>query len=606
MTSFPHRPLGALPTDDGVTFRVWAPQTDALTLLLDADETALPMEPSGHGYFERTVDGIAPGARYQYQLDDEGPFPDPASRFQPEGVHGPSMVVDPHAFEWQDADWRPPPRDEWVIYELHIGTFSATGTYAGVQERLDALKALGVTAIELMPVADFPGRWNWGYDPAALYAPSRAYGTPYGLRALVDAAHRAGLAVILDVIYNHLGPDGAYVAAFAPMFTEKHHTPWGPAINLDDTHSEGVRHFFIDNAIHWLREYHVDALRLDATHALKDDSDTHFLAELHDRVHAEVDGPPRALIAEDPRNVDTLVHARSEGGFGLDAVWTDDFHHQVRHMTAGDAHQYFASFAGHRAPELATTIRDGWFYQGQPDHTGAPFGTDPSSVDLDQCVICIQNHDQIGNRPTGNRLTEDISHAVYRAASALLLFAPETPLLFMGQEWAATTPFLFFTDHHDALGEQVRAGRAEEFDHLADFDGAIPDPQAQDTFERSKLQWDERDEGLHRRMLALYQDLLRLRTKLNGAPDVTVHSDYALTLRRGEHVLLVALADEETIPLPDRTEVLFHTELKKYAPQPVSPFVDNGTLETAASGAPIHFPRAAALVAVERAEAPDA
>ncbi len=602
MTAFPHRPLGAFPTDDGVTFRVWAPNADAITLLLDDDGSTLPLEPTDHGYFERAVDGLEPGARYRYRLDDEGPFPDPASRFQPEGVHGPSVVVDPDAFAWQDADWQPPPRDEWVVYELHIGTFSATGTYSGVQERLAYLKDLGVTAIELMPVADFPGRWNWGYDHAALYAPSRAYGTPYGLRALVDAAHRAGLAVILDVIYNHLGPDGAYVAAFAPMFTEKHHTPWGPAINLDDTHSAGVRHLFIDNAIHWLREYHFDGLRLDATHALKDDSDTHFLAELHDRVHAEVDGPPRTLIAEDPRNVSTLVQPRSEGGFGLDGVWTDDFHHQIRHMTAGDTHQYFASFAGHRAPELATTIRDGWFYQGQPDHTGADFGTDPSPVDWDQCVICIQNHDQIGNRPTGNRLTDDISDAVYRAASALLLFTPEMPLLFMGQEWAATTPFLFFTDHNEELGEQVRAGRAEEFDHFADFDGTIPDPQAQDTFERSKLRWSERDAGRHRRMLALYQDLLRLRAELDGAPEITVHSDYALTLRRGEHVLLVALADEETIPLPDRTEVLFHTELKKYAPEPVSPFVDNGTLDTAASGAPIHFPRAAALVAAEREE----
>jgi len=602
MTAFPHRPLGAFPTDDGVTFRVWAPNADAITLLLDDDGSTLPLEPTDHGYFERAVDGLEPGARYRYRLDDEGPFPDPASRFQPGGVHGPSVVVDPDAFAWQDADWQPPPRDEWVVYELHIGTFSATGTYSGVQERLAYLKDLGVTAIELMPVADFPGRWNWGYDHAALYAPSRAYGTPYGLRALVDAAHRAGLAVILDVIYNHLGPDGAYVAAFAPMFTEKHRTPWGPAINLDDTHSAGVRHLFIDNAIHWLREYHFDGLRLDATHALKDDSDTHFLAELHDRVHAEVDGPPRTLIAEDPRNVSTLVQPRSEGGFGLDGVWTDDFHHQIRHMTAGDTHQYFASFAGHRAPELATTIRDGWFYQGQPDHTGADFGTDPSPVDWDQCVICIQNHDQIGNRPTGNRLTDDISDAVYRAASALLLFTPEMPLLFMGQEWAATTPFLFFTDHNEELGEQVRAGRAEEFDHFADFDGTIPDPQAQDTFERSKLRWSERDADRHRRMLALYQDLLRLRAELDGAPEITVHSDYALTLRRGEHVLLVALADEETIPLPDRTEVLFHTELKKYAPEPVSPFVDNGTLDTAASGAPIHFPRAAALVAAEREE----
>ena len=602
MTAFPQRPLGAFPTDDGVHFRVWAPTVESVTLVLDGDELPAPvaLDPQDHGYFEATVDGLQPGTRYRFRIDGDGPFPDPASRFQPEGVHGPSMVVDPAGFEWQDTTWTPPTRDELIFYELHIGTFSPTGTYAGVQERLAYLKQLGVTAIELMPVADFPGQRNWGYDPAALYAPSRAYGTPYGLRALVDAAHRVGLAVFLDVIYNHLGPDGAYVAAYAPMFTDKHQTPWGAAINLDDTHSDGVRHFFIDNAIHWLREYHFDGLRLDATHALKDDSETHFLAELRDRVDAEVDGPRRYLIAEDPRNISTFVQPRAEGGYGMDGVWTDDLHHQIRHMTAGDTHQYYASFAGHRAPELATTIRDGWFYQGQPDPTsGEPFGTDPSRVDYDQCVVCIQNHDQVGNRPHGNRLTDDISMGVYRAASALLLFAPETPLLFMGQEWAASTPFLFFTDHHDALGEQVRAGRASEFEQIS-ASGSIPDPQAQDTFAQSKLQWDERKRNAHARTLALYRDLLALRHDVAGDPTVTVHSDYAVTIRRGSHVLLVALADAETIPLPDDTDVLMHTELKKYAPAPLTPYVDNGTLETASSGAPIHFPRAAALMAVDR------
>jgi maltooligosyltrehalose trehalohydrolase len=388
------------------------------------------------------------------------------------------------------------------------------------------------------------------------------------------------------------------------MFTDKHQTPWGAAINLDDTHSDGVRHFFIDNAIHWLREYHFDGLRLDATHALKDDSETHFLAELRDRVDAEVDGPRRYLIAEDPRNISTFVQPRAEGGYGMDGVWTDDLHHQIRHMTAGDTHQYYANYAGHRAPELATTIRDGWFYQGQADQiAGEPFGTDPSPVSLDQCVVCIQNHDQVGNRPHGDRLTDNVPLSVYRAASALLLFVPETPLLFMGQEWAASTPFLFFTDHNDELGEQVRAGRAEEFEQIDATAGSIPDPQAQDTFERSKLIWGERDASAHARTLALYRDFLSLRRDVSGDPEITVHSDYALTVRRGDHVLLVALADDETIPLPDGTEVLMHTELKKYAPDPVTPFVDNGTLETATAGAPIHFPRAAALVAAARNEA---
>lgn len=588
--SFPQRPLGALVHSDGVQFRVWAPEANAIELVLANADAPLPLDATGHGYFERFVEGLTPGARYRYLLDGDGPFPDPASHYQPDGVHGPSAVVDPSAYDWSDADWSGIRRDELVFYELHVGTFSAEGTYAGVQKRLGYLKELGVTAIELMPVADFPGDRNWGYDPAAFYAPSRTYGTPDELRALVDAAHEEGLAVFLDVIYNHLGPDGAYLAAFAPMFTDKHETPWGQAINLDDTHSEGVRHLFIDNAIHWLQEYHFDGLRLDATHALKDDSDTHFLAELHDRVEAEVDPPHRHLIAEDPRNLNHFVQPRAEGGFGLDGIWTDDFHHQMRHLTAGDSEGYFANFAGHTAEQIATTVRDGWYYQGQiAPASGAPFGTDASAVDPEACVICIQNHDQVGNRPQGNRLTDGIPLSVYRAATALLLFAPETPLLFMGQEWAASTPFQFFTDHNEELGEQVRQGRREEFEDFSGFQGEIPDPQDPATFERSRLDWGESERDHHARTRALYRDLLALRTDVGGELEVEVHSDFALTVRRGHHHLLVALADDQTLPRPDETTLAFHTEHPKYAADGVAPVIGVDAVE---------FPRAGATVMI--------
>jgi maltooligosyltrehalose trehalohydrolase len=374
------------------------------------------------------------------------------------------------------------------------------------------------------------------------------------------------------------------------MFTDKHDTPWGRAINLDDRHSDGVRHFFIDNALHWLREYHIDGLRLDATHALKDDTDPHFLIELRDRVHADVDGPRRHLIAEDPRNINTLLRPRDDGGFGLDGIWTDDFHHQIRHLTAGDSEGYFASYAGHTADELATTVRDGWYYRGQIfPASGEPWGTDPSGIDLDQCVICIQNHDQVGNRPKGNRLTDDIPLPVYRAASALLLFAPETPLLFMGQEWAASTPFQFFTDHNEELGQDIREGRREEFADFSGFDGTVPDPQDSATFERSRLDWVEADRDDHARTRALYRDLLALRADLDGSIDTEAHGDFGLTVRRGHHILLVALADDTTLPRPPDTKLVTHTEHPTYAADGLAPIIDADT---------VHFPRASAAVMV--------
>lgn len=576
-TKYPR--LGALVDGDRTHFRLWAPSAKSIAVHLHGGASH-DMRPIGGGYHEVTVSGAGAGTRYTFRLDGEQEFPDPASRFQPEGVHEASVVVDPSTYDWSDGDWTGIPQKDLVFYELHVGTFTPDGTFDGVRSRLEYLKELGITAIELMPLADFPGRWNWGYDHAALYAPSRAYGRPDELRRLVDEAHQIGLAVFLDVIYNHLGPDGAYVAAFAPMFTDKHQTPWGRAINLDDDHSEGVRALFIDNALTWLREYHFDGLRLDATHAIVDDSQTHFLAELMTAVETLKDGPERTLIAEDSRNLNTIVLPRENGGYGLHAVWTDDFHHQIRNMTAGDEDGYFADFAGTSAVDVARTVRRGWFYEGQHSrHSGKPRGTDAAEVDPTQCVVCIQNHDQVGNRPAGDRLNHAISPAAYRAASALVLFVPELPLLFMGQEWAASTPFQFFTDHEESLGRQVSEGRKKEFESFEGFGGDVPDPQDEATFQRSRLRWSEVDDPSHSRTLALYRDLLRLRPKLPAGATAEALGQNVLQVQRGPYRLIAAFGSHDTIAVPRSSTVLLHSEQDQYAAGGHAPKVSADAIE---------------------------
>ncbi len=576
--------LGALTGDGGVTFRLWAPTAESAALHLEG-HAPKPMEPAKGGYFELTT-RAQPGTRYRLQAGDE-PRPDPASRFQPDGVHGASQVVDPTAYRWRTEDWRGRQQRELVFYELHVGTFTPAGTFAAAAERLPYLAELGVTAVELMPVADFAGRWNWGYDHAALYAPSRAYGTPDALRAFVDQAHRLGLAVFLDVIYNHFGPDGAYAAAFAPFHTDKHTTPWGSAMNLDDEHAAGVRNFFIDNALHWLREYRVDGLRLDAVHALVDDSPTHFLAELSDAV-AALPGPPRYLIGEDERNLRTLIEPTSRGGMGLHGVWADDFHHQVRHVVAGDRQGYYRDFEGTTTSELATTLRQGWFFSGQTSRNrGEARGTDPSGLAPEQFVVCIQNHDQVGNRPTGSRLHHEVELSLYRAASALLLFAPQMPLLFMGQEWATTAPFLFFTDHNPELGALVTEGRRREFEDFEGFGGDVPDPQAPETFERSRLPWQEQEFAPHAGILALYRDLLALRAKLTGSLETRAVGDRGLIVRRGAHSLYLALGPDVTLPMRTRDTLLLHTEELRYAAPSEPPVFDAGDVHFKVAGAAI-------------------
>ena len=511
--------LGANLEGHTTHFRVWAPEAARVEVVIENSETAHAMSRCADGFHEILLPGIGAGNLYRYRIDGRGPFPDPASRFQPNGVHGPSQIVDWQHFPWTDTQWTGLALDETVLYEIHVGAFTPEGTFRGVASRLAELRDLGITAIELMPLSDFPGRWNWGYDGVAPFAPARCYGTPDDLRSLVDQAHRLGLAVYLDVVYNHLGPDGAYQSTFSRFYySESHKSPWGAGINFDGPLSEPVRDYFVENALRWVHEYHIDGLRLDATHAIVDDSHRHILASLAGAIHGSLENSGRRVqvIAEDHRNLAMLLKPEREGGYGLDGIWSDDFHHEMRRALAGDSDGYFQDFDG-SAASIAATARQGWFYTGQhSEYFGGPRGSDPAGLELWRFIFFLQNHDQVGNRAFGDRLHHKIDPAAWRAASALLLILPETPLLFMGQEWAATAPFQYFTDHDPELGRLVTEGRRREFSRFAAFaDPAmrekIPDPQSESAFFASRLRWEERVREPHASVLRLYRSLLELR-----------------------------------------------------------------------------------------------
>ncbi|HEX6747084.1 MAG TPA: malto-oligosyltrehalose trehalohydrolase [Longimicrobium sp.] len=554
-------PFGANVTERGTEFRVWAPGHERVEVVIygpDA-EAVHPLELENGGWFGCVLGGIGAEARYRYRLDGGDAFPDPASRAQPDGVHEPSEVVDPSAFAWTDGDWQGVELEDLVIYEMHVGAFTPEGTFDAAIARLDDLRALGVTAIEPMPVASFPGARNWGYDGVSLFAPQATYGGPEGLRRLVDAAHARGIAVILDVVYNHLGPEGNYLPAFTSgrYFTDRHKTPWGDAVNFDGADSAAVREFVVQNALHWAHEYHADGLRLDATHTIVDDSPVHVLAEMETRVRETL--PPGrcfVFIAEDERNERRVVTPQTEGGWGLQAVWADDFHHSIRRILAGDHESYFADYAG-TVDELARTLEKGWLYEGQPSRNhGCARGTPADGLPPAAFVHCIQNHDQVGNRAHGDRLHHAIDLGATRAAVALLLLSPYTPLLWMGQEWAASAPFQYFTDHPEELGRLVTEGRRTEFGKFSAFADPevrerIPDPQAPETFARSKLDWGERGAMPHAGMLALHRALLHLRQshpalrrRDRDSFSVAAVGDGALALRRrgdgGKEMLLIA------------------------------------------------------------------
>ena len=483
------RSIGAEVRADGVHFRVWAPAHERVAVVIDGRD--FPLEREERGYFSGLVADARAGTRYT--IDG---YPDPASRFQPEGVHGPSEVIDP-AFPWRE--WRGVELKDAVLYEMHIGTFTAEGTYAAAIAHLDALAQLGITVLELMPVNEFPGRFGWGYDGVDLWAPTRLYGRPEELRRFVDEAHARGLAVLLDVVYNHVGPDGCYLTKFAPQyFTDRYENEWGAAINFDGEDAHGVREFFAENAAYWIDEFHFDGLRVDATQSFFDASDVHILREIRDRA-------PGLLVAEnEPQDTKVLRE------YGFDAMWNDDWHHAARVAATGRTEAYYSDYRG-RAQELVSMARLGFLYQGQRyEWQKKRRGTPSHEVEPQRLICYLQNHDQVANSATGARIHELTSPGRYRALTALLLLQPQTPMLFQGQELGARSPFLFFADHEPEIAESVRKGRREFIEQFPSFRGAgLPRPDDESTFLRCKLDHAQRDaeiETLHRELLALRRE----------------------------------------------------------------------------------------------------
>ena len=496
--------LGANVAADKVEFRVWAPKLQQLSAEING--LTLELNRGEAGVFSGKAEARA-GDRYCYLVGDRR-LPDPVSRLLPEGVHGRTEIVDPDAFVWTDESWRGLGSNEYVIYELHVGTFSPEGTFDGVIKKLDHLRALGVTAIEIMPVAAFPGDHNWGYDGVSLYAVHARYGGPEGLKRLVNAAHHAGLAVVLDVVYNHLGAEGNYLREFGPYFTDRYHTVWGDAINYDGDSSQQVRKYVIENALYWIREYHIDGLRLDAIQAIYDSSKTHIIKELARDVQEFARGANRQIcvIAESDQNDRNLILPALEDGFGLDAVWSDDFHHSVHTFLTKENRGYYQDYG--EPGKIVKALNEGFVFQGQHYRFWrASRGSSSEGIPLLRHVFCIQNHDQVGNRCTGERLSHLVPRGAAKAAAALLLLAPETPLLFMGEEYAEPAPFQFFTDYGDKdLQEAVVKGRKKEFEEFGWEE--TPNPQDPKTFARSKLTW-----NIDNEMLAWYRELLALRRK---------------------------------------------------------------------------------------------
>jgi maltooligosyltrehalose trehalohydrolase len=512
-------------------FRVWAPGRQRVDVVLSGGPRA-PMQPcdrgAGYGgWWACSVEQAGPGADYAFSLDEGPPRPDPRSAFQPQGIHGPSRVVDHAAFTWTDAGWRGIPLAGSVLYECHVGTFSAAGTFDGAIGHLGHLAGLGVDTIELMPVAEFSGARGWGYDGVDLFAPHHAYGGPDGLKRLIDAAHAAGLGVVMDVVYNHLGPAGNYLPEFGPYFSGQHRTNWGEAVNYDGPGSDEVRRFVIDNALMWLRDYHCDGLRLDAVHAIVDHSATHILEQLAAEVGALAAqaGRPLFLVAESDLNDPRFVRSREAGGYGLGAAWADEWHHALHATLTGDTDGYYADFGP--LPLLAKALRQAWVYDGTYScYRQRVFGRSPAGLDGSRFVVATQNHDQVGNRAAGERSSALMSEGRLRVAAALLLTSPFLPLLFQGEEWGAATPFQYFTGHEEPeLGRAVSQGRRSEFsafgwDEKGEGEGGgVPDPQDPATFERSRLDWTEIQSERPACLLAWYRQLIALRRQVPALAD---------------------------------------------------------------------------------------
>ena len=498
-------------------FSVWAPIPGQVDVVVDG--RSYPMDKGSTGWWTSRVPDARPGCRYGFSLDGGTPRPDPRSPSQPEGVHGLSEMVDHAGYRWADSAWRGIPLRGAVLDEIHIGTFTPEGTFDAAAGRLDHLVELGVDAVEVMPVAEFPGRRGWGYDGVDLFAPHHAYGGPDGFKRFVDACHGRGLGVVLDVVYNHLGPDGNYLAQFGPYFSSRHQTNWGDAVNFDGPGSDEVRRFVVDNALMWLVDYHVDGLRLDAVHAFVDESAQHILEQLAVEIDALASRLGRSLfvVAESDRNDPRLVRSREAGGFGLDGVWADEWHHALHAVLTGETDGYYEDFGG--LSLLAKALRQAWVYDGMwSPHRQRRHGGSPAGLAGYRFTVFSQNHDQVGNRAAGERLGALTTPARQRIAAALLLTSPFTPLLFQGEEWGATAPFQYFTEHEDPeLGRAVSDGRRREFQRFGWSPEDVPDPQNPETFERSRLDWKELDQSLHIDLLDWYRQLISIRRRLGLA-----------------------------------------------------------------------------------------
>jgi maltooligosyltrehalose trehalohydrolase len=532
--------LGATYLGGGLSgFLVWAPLINRVEVhILSPEERMAPLEKVSRGYHYGVVQGVKPGTRYFYRLDGNTERPDPASKFQPEGVHGPSQVIDPH-FVWEELHWSGIPFSHYVIYELHVGTFTAQGTFDAIVPHLDALKNLGITAIMLMPVAQFPGDRNWGYDGVYPFAVQNSYGGPEGLKRLIDACHQRGLAVILDVVYNHLGPEGNYFHDFGPYFTEVYRTPWGAAINFDGPDSDEVRRFFIENALFWVTEFRVDALRLDAVDRIFDFSALHFLQELASAVHEQAEQLNRRIyvIAESDLNDVRLIRSPELGGYGLDAQYSDDFHHALHTLLTGERTGYYKDFG--RLQDLAKAFAEGFVYSGgYSPLRRRRHGNSSKDLAARRFVVCAQNHDQVGNHLKCERLSALVSFEGVKLAAALVLLSPFIPLLFMGEEYGETAPFPYFVSHSDPdLIELVRRGRREEFAHL-EWPNEPPDPQEEATRQSASLNHDLRHQGQHRLLYEWYKELIKLRNETRAGAGLSKERLEVVCLER-ESTLVV-------------------------------------------------------------------
>ena len=506
------QPVGARYSNGNCFFSVWAPLMSKVQLLIKGQEKPLEMVKDRWGYWQTEVDHLSPGTKYLFLLDEELQRPDPASLSQPEGVHEWSEVIDHQDYQWEDKGWNPPALEDMIIYELHVGTFTHEGTFEAIIDKLDYLLELGVNAIEIMPIAQFPGNRNWGYDGVYPFAAQNSYGGVGKLKQLVDKCHQKNIAVILDVVYNHMGPEGNYLSDFGPYFTDKYHTPWGSSLNFDDEYSGPVRNFFLQNAISWLRDFHIDGLRLDAVHAIMDNGPIHLLKELRmqvDELEKET-GKQYCLIAESDMNDIKVISDYSKGGYGLDGQWVDDFHHAVHTLATGEKEGYYQDYG--EIAHLAKTFKQGFIYDGiYSEYRKKRVGNRPEGVRPGQFVVCLQNHDQTGNRMLGERLSQLVSFEMLKLAVGTLLISPYVPMLFMGEEYGEDQPFLYFVSHTDPdLVKAVQEGRRNEFKSF-DWGHEVPDPQSEETFNRSKLKWDYAEDVSKNTLFHFYKQLIQWR-----------------------------------------------------------------------------------------------